>query len=53
MSHIVITGANGFLGKILLNKLLKRPDVTKITLTDQQFTHPEMHAKLVYNLSST
>lgn len=48
MSHIVITGANGFLGKILLNKLLKRPDVTKITLTDQQFTHPEMHAKLVY-----
>ncbi|MDQ9021864.1 NAD-dependent epimerase/dehydratase family protein [Acinetobacter sichuanensis] len=48
MSHIVITGANGFLGKILLNKLLKRPDVTKITLTDQQFKHPKMHAKLVY-----
>lgn len=48
MSHIVITGADGFLGKILLKKLLKRSDVTKITLIDQQFTHSEPHAKLVY-----
>lgn len=48
MSHIVITGADGFLGKILVNKLLKRPDVSKITLTDQQFTQSVIHAKLIY-----
>ena len=46
MSHIIVTGAQGFLGSCLVNKLLKRKDVSKISLVDRSFHEKVNHPKL-------
>lgn len=48
MTHIIVTGAQGFLGSRLIDKLLKRPEVSKISLIDQKFYEKENSHKLQY-----
>lgn len=47
MVHVIVTGAQGFLGSCLVNKLLNRPEVSKISLVDQNFSKkiddPRLH----------
>lgn len=48
MAHVIVTGAQGFLGSCLVKKLLKRKEVTKISLVDQKFFEKDPNSKIQY-----